>query len=152
MPVMPETFLTRLAHAASVADKAESDFRESYAVRLAALERDRVLANRRHHFMRTLAAAVEGADDQAGAIGAGARVLAEEIGLDPSNDGHRAVVERFALVSDAVDTLLNCEGEPDHGAVIAELETFEAWYLARTGQPFFALYDVYTPQTPVVDY
>jgi hypothetical protein len=32
------------------------------------------------------------------------------------------------------------------------LAGFEAWYAAETGTPFWALFDRYVPETPVVDF
>ncbi len=148
---MPDTYLTRLDEAARSAETLETEFRQSYASRLAALERDRVFAFRRLNLLRALSAAIEGADDEKAAIAAGVRVLRDEIGLSEGVEGHKAVIDRFAPVSDAVDTALNCE-EPDHEAVLNALKAFEDWYQARTGQPFLALFDTYVPQTPVVDF
>ncbi len=152
MPAMPDTYLARLQADAFAADKAEGEVRKEYIARLTSLERERVFANRRLHMMQALSAAIEGADDEAKALAASDAVLTEEFGLSGGNDGHKVVIERFRTVSDAIDAVLNCEGEPDHAAVLTALAEFEGWYLDRTGKPFMALYDVYVQQTPVVDF
>ena len=152
MPALAETYLTRLAGAASDSDRAEADLRREFGERLAVVERERVFANRRLHLMRALSAAVEGADDDAAAHAASDRVLNEEFGLGRGSEAHAAIMDRFRIVADTVDELLNCEGEPDHAGVIAALASFESWYEGHTGKPFMALYDVYRTQTPVVDF
>lgn len=152
MPAMPDTYLARLDQLAFAADCAEAELREDYIARLASLERERVFANRRVHLVKALSAAIEGADDEAAALAASDAVLTEEFGLSGANENHKPIIARFRAVSDAIDAVLNCEGEPDHDAVLAALAAFEDWYQDRTGKPFMALYDVYVQQTPVVDF
>jgi hypothetical protein len=149
---VPDTFLTLLKAETVAAEAAEGEFRRSYYEQLQALERARSFAHRRLHFAEKLTAAIDGAEDDAQAIAAGARLLAEEFGLEAANPAHQPVFEAFRAVSDAVDTVLNCEGEPNPALVRDALKTFETWYETRSGQPLFALYDVYVQQTPVVDF
>lgn len=148
----PETFLDRLAAQARQAEAAEADYRADYRATLDRLERERAYANRRLRFVRKLAAAIDDAGDQDAALAAGDRLLNEEFGLTPHNPAHAATLSAFRTVSDEVDTALNCEGEPDHSTVMQRLAAFEADYEARTGVAFFALYDVYMPETPKVDF
>lgn len=152
MPILPDTYLARLNAAAEAAGRAEDDFRKSYASQLQALERARVFANRRFNLVRELSRAIEGADDGPAAIKAGERILAENFSLSGSNPAHTEILAAFARVSDEIDTALNCEGEPQPDVVLQSFAEFEQWYEARTGTPFMALYDVYVPQTPVVDF
>lgn len=152
VPALAETFLSRLADDAAAGDRAEAELRREFGERLAQVERERVFANRRLHLMRCLAAAVEGAEDDAAALAAGDRVIEAEFGLSRASEAHGVIMDRFRPVADAVDTLLNCEAEPDHAAVLGALASFEQWYEAHTGKPFLALYDVYRAQTPVVDF
>lgn len=150
--VPPETYLTRSAAAAREAELAETDFRRRYTEELAAFEKKRINAFRRNTLLKALSSAIEGAEDEKAAFAAGERVLTEEFGLEASNEAHKPILEAFRPVSDAIDTILNCEDEPDHEAVLTALETFEKWYEARSGTPFMALYDSYSPETPVVDF
>jgi hypothetical protein len=149
---MADTFIQRLEASAAAAEREEAEFRASYRDRLEQLERQRSFAHRRAAFARKLAASVDGAEDEAAAMAAGNRLLFEEFGLSEANPAHRPIVAEFSKVADEADTALNCEGEADHAAVLAALAAFEAWYEARTGIAFYALYDVYMPQTPVVDF
>ncbi len=149
---LPETYLTRIAVAAREAENAEAEFRKSYTERLGALERARVFAHRRHALLKALSSAIEGADDLDAAFRAGELVLEQEFGLSSSSEAHKAILLAFRPVSDEIDTILNCEDEPDHSSVISALEEFERWYEAHTGSQFMALYDVYVQATPVVDF
>ena len=138
--------------AASEADGAEAALRARYTEELKGLERARVFANRRLALMMALCAHVEGAKDDASAYAAGEKALEEEMGLTRTSEAHVPLIDAFRPVIDLIDTLLNCEDEAAPQSVVEALSAYEARYTALTGQAFFALYDVYRSETPVVDF
>ena len=79
-------------------------------------------------------------------------LLQEEVGLLPGNEGHRTVIERFHEVTDVIVTLRDEDAAPGGGEAFEALRDFEDWYRARGGGEFFALFDVYFPETPHVDF
>lgn len=149
-----DDILLHLETAAADASRAEDDYRLSHAERLRLLERERTFAYRRLNLVRDLVAAVRGTEDGDAAVAAAEALLAREFGLGRSSEAHRAVLDRFARVVEALDLCVNGDPEEkvDIDAVLKALADFEAWYEARGGSPFLALYDVYVPQTPVVDF
>ncbi|MCP8937562.1 hypothetical protein NK718_03470 [Alsobacter sp. SYSU M60028] len=149
---MADGFLDRLRQAAASARDAEDAFRRGYAERVRVLERERVFAHRRSGLLEAVAAAVAGAADADEAARRGRDALAQKTGLSGANEAHKVILDRFSPVTEAIDEALNCEGEPDHDAVLARLAEFEDWFAARSGQPFLALFDVYAQETPVVDF
>lgn len=148
----PPTFLDLLRADATEAQAAELACRTRFAQEVEALERARVFAHRRIALAQALAHAIEGAEDDAAAWAAGERVLAEEVNLLRGTEAHEPLIDAFRPVIDAIDTLLNCEDEATQDSVLAALMTFEAHYKTVTGHEFLALYDVYRPETPVVDF
>ncbi|MCA0404629.1 MAG: hypothetical protein LCH39_00555 [Proteobacteria bacterium] len=153
MPVdAPPTFLDLIRAEAARCDAAEAECRARFAEELRALERARIFANRRAALLAALASAIEGAPDDAAAYAAGERVLEEETGLTRASEAHGPLIDAFRPVIDAIDTLLNCEDEATQGSVLKALATYEAKHKTRTGNDFLALYDVYRPETPVVDF
>jgi hypothetical protein len=153
MPVdAPPTFLDLIRAEAAHCDAAEAECRARFADELRGLERARIFANRRAALAGALAAAIEGAGDDAAAYAAGERVLEEETGLTRASEAHAPLIDAFRPVIDAIDTLLNCEDEASQESVPEALAAYEAMYKTRTGGEFLALYDVYRPETPVVDF
>lgn len=152
MNAQPETFLATLDQGAKSAKAEEAEFRASYATRVAQLERTRVLAFRRLHLMRAVTQAIEGADNEEEALARAKAACIEALNLDRRMEKHMAVAARFTPVAEAIDEAVNCEGEPDHQAVLTALTAFETWYEGETGQSVYAILDVYVPETPVVDF
>lgn len=146
------SFLDLIRAEAARCDAAEAECRARFAEELRTLERARVFANRRAALLGALAAAVEGAEDDAAAYAAGERALEEETTLSRAYEAHHPHIEAFRPVIDAIDTLLNCEDEATQQSVLDALAAYEADYKSRTGNDFLALYDVYRPETPVVDF
>ena len=47
----------------------------------------------------------------------------------------------------------SCSAEAGSGAVVLdELERFETWFEGAHGKSFYALFDQYVPEVPVVDF
>ncbi len=155
--VPPDTYLTLFSAAAQHAEQQEDQFRKGYASELQRLERERAFAHRRHGLMQRIGRALDGGTDGEQARQAVERVLAQEFGLDPAIEAHQPILEAFHAVSDAIEATWikdppDSRPMADPATVPAALAAFEAWYLARTGTPFMALYDVYVQETPVVDW
>ena len=140
-------FLSALAEAAAAAELEERAYRDSYYRRLAALERARVFAHRRADLLAKVARAIASLSPDGDVRAAATTVLHEEVGLLPGNEGHRIVIERFHEVTEAIAGLHKGE-EAD---ALDALRDFEDWHRARGGE-FFALFDVYMPETPRVDF
>ena len=152
MPGACDAILDHYALAARRGDREESEFRDNYYTTLKRLERSRVLAHRRHDLVGKVSRAVAGAGEEDDVRARVALVLRDETGLAPASEAHAVVIERFHAVTDALIAMLDPESEAKGDAVIAEVEAFETWYRERTGQEFFALCDVYVPETPRVDF
>ena len=58
----------------------------------------------------------------------------------------------FHEVTDAILTIRASGDQEDHDDAFEALRDFEDWYRARGGGEFFALFDVYVPETPRVDF
>jgi hypothetical protein len=149
---VPLSALDLFRAAASEADGAETALRARYAEDLKAVERARVFANRRLALMMALCSGVQGAQDDASAYAAGEKVLQEEMGLSRTSAAHVPLIDAFRPVIDLLDTLLNCEDEAAPQSAVEALGAYEVQYRSLTGQEFFALYDVYRSETPVVDF
>jgi hypothetical protein len=155
--VAPETYLSLFSGAARQAEQAEAAFRRGYAAELQRLERERAFAHRRFGLMQAIGRSLEEITESAEGRATVHRVLAREFGLDAAREAHRPILEAFDTVSDAILASMKTGDTADGtlidpAAVPIALAAFEAWYLSRTGTPFMALYDVYVPETPVVDW
>ncbi len=147
-----ESFLDLLRAAAAGAAAAETALRARFSQEIRGLERARVFASRRLALVTALAQTIEGAQDEAEAFAAGERALAGETGLCRANSVHGEHLDAFRPVIDAIDSVLNCEDEVAPASVLEALAAFERDYAARMGSEFLELYDVYRPETPVVDF
>ncbi len=145
------TFLDGLHHAAESASAAEASFRRDLAERLKALERERAFAFRRLNLMRAIGEAVTTAETEDVAVAAALSTLRTRLGWASDSEARAAVTEHFAPVAAAMFASL--APEPDAPTDIgAALGAFEAWYAATHTGPFWALFEQYTPETPVVDF
>lgn len=141
------SFLAALKLAADDAARAEDDFRREVADRTKRLERERAFAHRRLNFMRAVADAVAGAEDEAVAVAAANAVVQARLGWASDSEARTEVLDRFMPVSKAAFVSLD-SGED----VVAALREFEDWYLDTRGSPFWALFETYIPETPRVDF
>ncbi len=153
MTDVPTRLLSTLQAEADAAAGAEAAFRREIKERLAVLERERTFAFRRVHLMRALISALERIEEEETALLQAKSVLREELGWIGDSEARNEVLERFAKVAQAVFRALRTDPEtatvPDF---LSELATFEKWYeTTRTGS-FWALFEQYVPETPVVDF
>ncbi len=84
-----------------------------------------------------------------------ARRCAPELGWTSDSEARAAVVARFAPVAEAVCpcAVIGCgsAGEPGRCAA-RRCAAFEAWYAETHAKPFWALFEHYIPETPLVDF
>ncbi|GGH07812.1 hypothetical protein GCM10007036_02940 [Alsobacter metallidurans] len=151
----PDAVLADFREAAAAADRAEEEYRRDHARRLEELARERTFAYRRFNLVRemlTYAQAVEAPD---GAANAALAAVRRELNWDDDTPVRTAILGRLEPVAAAVAAIA-LPGEPtevDPGAELGPaLAAFESWHLAEYGAPFWALFDVYVPERPVVDF
>jgi hypothetical protein len=147
------SFLGTLKAAAEGAAIAETEFRRQAADRTKALERERAFAFRRLNLMRAVAEAVAAAESEEIAVAASLALLRSRLGWSSDSDARSEVLSRFSPVAAAVFACLApLDGETSAPDVTRVLEEFEAWYAATRATPFWALFEQYVAETPVVDF
>ena len=146
-------FLGALQAAAHDAEAAEAAFRRNAAARIAALEQEGAFAFRRVNFLRAIADAVSGAEDEQAAAAHANAALHARLGWTSDSEARSAVVARFAPVAEALFLALPSEADrPAPADVRAALASFETWYAETHERPFWALFEHYVPETPLVDF
>ena len=147
------SFLDTLKAAADGAATAETEFRRQAADRTKTLERERAFAFRRLNLMRAVAEAVAAAESEEIAVAGSLALLRSRLGWSSDSDARSEVLSRFSPVAGAVFACLAPPDEetpaPDVTGVLGE---FEAWYAATRATPFWALFEQYVSETPVVDF
>ncbi len=147
------TFLDTLKAAAEAAEAAESSFRREAAERSKLMDRDRAFAFRKLNLMRAIAAVIANAEAEDVAVASALAVLRSKLGWSSDSEARDAVLSRFAAVAKtAFASIAVADSEMPEADVIAEISGFEAWYAATHPAPFWALFEHYMPETPVVDF
>jgi hypothetical protein len=145
--------LAQFEQEAKAAQVAETELRKSLTQQVARLERRRAFAFRRTRLVRVLAEAVpEALDaeklDEAWPLQS--QAISDEIGWGALSDSYRAILAQLAPVGLAIASRVTV---PDSDAnVAAALEAFEAWFEDAHGKSFYALFDQYVSEVPVVDF
>ena len=154
MTLAPASFLDDLKQAALATEAAEAAFRRVAAERINALERERAFAFRRLNLMQAIAEVVARADSGETAVASGLAALRARLGWSTDSDARDAVLSRFAPVAQAMfaDLAPSSDGEVPAPDVAKALSEFESWYAEGHAVPFWALFDRYMPETPVVDF
>ncbi len=141
--------------AAKSARAAEEELRKRMAAEVARLERQRAFAFRRARLIRALAQHAGTADAKPEEAWLAQRqAVRNELGWSDPSDAHDRILTRLEPVARAVRLCVN-GGEGRDGAAAAvqqELAAFEAWFEGAHGTPFYALFDQYFPEVPVVDF
>jgi len=147
-------FLDELQAAADDADAAEAAFRRSAAARIAVLEQERAYAFRRLNFLHVVADAVACAEDEQAAAAHANATLCARLGWTSDSEARSAVCTHFAPVATSIflARAAEADGEVCQADVRAALASFEAWYAETHERPFWALFDHYIPETPLVDF
>jgi hypothetical protein len=150
----PLAFLTTLEAAARDADAEERSYRREAAARIETLERARTFAFRRLNVLRAMAEAASRAPDPATSIVAQLGLLRDRLGwAGAEGETPRAVLDQLAPLAACVDAGVRAGTAASVTEdLAAELGRFERWYSERFGNEFWALFDRYSPETPVVDF
>ncbi len=146
MNVVRESHASLFDRAADAANAAEAAYRKAAAAEIARLERERVTAFRRARLVRMLEDSANGAETNEDAVKRQQARLCREFSWNGEAAGERAALDRIAPVCAA---LAAKEGAADIAALVAD---FETWFEADRGVSFYALFDVYVQETPVVDF
>ena len=84
--------------------------------------------------------------------GAQRQAVRDELGWTGKSDAYDAILVRLQPVALAVwQWACAVDGETPP-AVAPELEAFETWFEGAHGKSFYALFDQYVPEVPVVDF
>jgi hypothetical protein len=150
MTQMP-AFLSTLEAAAHAAEAEETSFRREAAARIETLDRTRTFAFRRLNVLRAMAEAARRAPDADTSVATQLSGIRERLGWGNVEEGTpRAVLEQLSALAACIDAEVRANAPSDDPC--AELARFEDWYAERFGSPFWALFDRYSPETPVVDF
>jgi len=152
----PPSFLDALKSEADRASGAESAFHRELTQRIKALEQERAFAFRRLNLMQSIAQAVATTEEPAIAVANGLALLRADLGWNEDSESRSTVLSRFAPVIERVFANLTPANEkagpqaPD-AEVINSLAEFERWYAASHDTAFWALFDHYIPEMPLVE-
>ncbi len=144
--------LSQFEGAAKAAQEAETALRKAMAAEIARAERERETAFRRTRLIRLLASSAAGFESGDEAVAAQCAAVREEFGWDGESDAHKSIIEAMRPLAGAV---WQCVREQNTGSaeeVTAKLEKFEAWFQSERGTSFYALFDQYVPEAPLVDF
>lgn len=138
------------ADRAAAAQAAEHELRERLNAAIAAAARERVFAFRRTRLIRALAGAADG--DVEAARSAQRRAVSAEIGWSGEGKSEAEILDRLVPVADAVRACACGSDGVTHDDAARLLGEFEAWFEQAHGKPFYALFDQYVSEVPVVDF
>ena len=161
-------FLDGFLQVAEATKAEETDVRREAAARIAALEKTRVRAYRRHHFVRLLGDATRRSSDVATSLATQKKDAIERFGwsdealtpaqqdvvtaLEPVTTIIAATIFAAAETGGGGGVAADPIGRAEPGDLVAALDAFEAWYGARFGESVWALFDRFTPDLPVTDF
>jgi len=156
-PPAATALLAEYEAAARTARAAEEELRKRMAAEVARLERQRAFAFRRTRLVRALAqhAGAAAAKPEEAWL-AQRQAVRSELGWSEPSDAHDVILARLEPVGGAIRRCVTA-AEGDGAAALAaavqeELATFEAWFEGARGMSFYALFDQYFPEVPVVDF
>ena len=154
--------LTALLSAAEATKLEETEVRREAAARIAGLEKVRVRAYRRHHFIHMLGSAAAFATDRETALAAQTTALASRLDWETQTtpeqremlDALAPVMERVADACGFMEApeLVAEREAPSPETLVAALGTFEHWFAGRFASDVWQLFDRFTPDSPVVDF
>jgi hypothetical protein len=144
-------FIDTLAGAAREAEIAETAYRREASARIAALESERAFAYRRLNWMKSVVAAVAGAEDETDAIARSRAALQDRLGWESIDTGRSDVLDRVDAIAAAAFAGIATGSAGEGSDVGATLAAFEAWYLEDRGRPFWALFQQSVVELPLVE-
>jgi len=150
----PTTLIDGFELAAKTAQQIENKYRADSLAEIARLEAARIVCFRRVRLVKLLAGASTNAETADAAIAAQCAAVADEFGWDATRADHKTVLDALQTPGRAVYTALSQSDGADAAVdtIAADLAAFESWYQAHAGQSFYALFDQYVPQAPLVDF
>lgn len=137
--------------AARMAKQSEEEVRKKLAAEIAGIERKRQFAFRRANLVRTLAVAAVREETEDAAHSAQRQAVCAELGWGEPSEAQSSILQRMAPLTQAVWQCTR-DDAADRQAIRFELEAFEAWFEGSHGRSFYALFDQYVPEVPVVDF
>jgi hypothetical protein len=148
-----DTIAGAFQQAATAAKSGEDAYRKTAAAEIARLVAERVTAFRRVRLIEILETAAVTVPDAAEASGAQRRRLCEELGWDGDSAAQAEVLDRLAPLCRAIADRVHQahRGHADQ-PLMQELNDFERWFEASRKASFYALFDIYVQETPVVDF
>ena len=152
MTLATASFLDALKAAADQAETAEVGYRHEATKRIAALAQERAFAFRRLNLMREIADTLAESESEEIAVANALAVLRGKLGWSTDSDARAEVLSRFASVGRAV--FRDFAPAPDAPVTSAQgaLTEFEGWYADARQAPFWALFEQYVAETPLVDF
>jgi len=148
--------------AAKATRAAEEELRRKLTAQIASMERQRAFAFRRTRLIRSLASAAHAdiaeneaeteAKIEAKAWSRQRQAVREELGWSGESQAYDAILMQLRPVASAVWRCACASPAEAGAAVLDELEKFEAWFEGAHGKSFYALFDQYAPEVPVVDF
>ncbi len=146
----PETITTAFERAAVQAKHAEDIYRKQAATEIARLEAERLRAFRRVRLISILESAARATATGEDIYATQHRRLCHDLGWSGQSEAQVEVLDRLYDVCRAVQPQAAPATATD--TVQARLEVFEQWFLAHRKASFYALFDIYVQETPVVDF
>ncbi|MBN9002638.1 MAG: hypothetical protein J0H75_11445 [Rhizobiales bacterium] len=146
--------LDRIAHDASVN---EENYRKEAAARFRELEQDRAFGFRRLNLMRTVAAAIDGSENEDDAILRGSAAFLQELGWSGASETQQETLKNFAPVIAACWQATQPEAPETGGpsdlaaAIIEKLRAFEAWFAEHRNGPFLSVMEREIVELPLVE-
>ena len=153
----PHTLIDGFEVAAKVAQAVENKYRADAAREIARLEQARVVCFRRVRLVKLLAGPSAEAETVEASVAAQRCAVADEFGWDANREDHKVVLARLEPPGRAIWAALHLPVTAAHPrdappTLETELAAFEDWYQGHAGQSFYALFDQYVPQAPLVDF
>lgn len=142
--------LVEFEDAAERAQKDEKELRRKMADEIALLARRRAFAYRRARLIRALAA-VRDVDPKV-AADAQRMAVSRELGWSGESKTEIAILDKLEPVGHAVWRCACSLEDATADDVMTELEAFETWFERAHGKAFYALFDQYVSEVPVVDF
>ncbi|MGE8942207.1 hypothetical protein ACO2I3_09870 [Leptospira interrogans] len=138
--------------AAETAQETEIAVRKKLADEVARLERERTFAFRRVRLVRTLLNAAEVHDSESDALMAERRAICNELDWNGETEMQSTILDRLQPVALGIWKCTCADTEQGSAEITQELQAFETWHETAYGKSFYALFDRYVPQVPVVDF
>lgn len=152
MSEMSAALLADYDAAAIAAQSAEDALRNRLAQEVGQLERQRAFAFRRANLVRLLISSAARCDTEEAALGSQRAALRNDLEWRFESDPQRAILDRLQTIGRAIWQCTRNTTEDGPACVHAELQAFEAWYETTHGKSFYALFDQYFPELPVVEF